>query len=344
MKTTVAILLIILCFSGGFAQKPKSSGKIKPAQTAADSNDEKDALAKAVAIDSAAERLAALQKFIADYPNSAEKTRAAELIVSARAQIGEEKLQAGEREAAVESFKAAVADAPMPVSEKLFAEVLMRFPTNLFFGGERVGATEVAHLIEAKSETDAKRLIALATFFLGTENADESIRLAEKALTLEPDFATAFQTLGFAYRINFELEKSVTAYAKALELAPDSAAVKRSLAEMKRAVGKPVEAANLYREILTADASDAAARTGLILSLFDAEKRAEAETEMNASLEAAPNNLFLLVGAAYWYAAHKNGDKAAEFAQKALEVEPRYVWAYIALARGQIEQKKTARS
>ena len=90
---------------------------------------------------------------------------------------------------------------------------------------------------------------------------------------------------------------------------------------MKRAVGKPAEAVDLYREILVSRfAADSAAETGLILSLFDADKKSEAEAEMAKSLEQNPNNLPLLVGAAYWYAAHGNGAKAVELGQKAVEV------------------------
>jgi tetratricopeptide (TPR) repeat protein len=85
-----------------------------------------------------------------------------------------------------------------------------------------------------------------------------------------------------------------------------------------------------------------AAQTGLILALFDAENKTEAESEMAKSLEANPNNLFLLVGAAYWYAAREqDGASAIELAEKAVNIEPRYTWARIALARGLMQQKRS---
>ena len=109
---------------------------------------------------------------------------------------------------------------------------------------------------------------------------------------------------------------------------------------MKRANGKTDEAITLYREILAADETDLNARTGLVLSLFDAGKKTEAETEMQKTLEANAGNLPLLVGAAYWYAGNNEGVKAIDLAQKALAVEPRYTWANIALARGLIAEKR----
>nr|MBA2737842.1 tetratricopeptide repeat protein [Pyrinomonadaceae bacterium] len=187
---------------------------------------------------------------------------------------------------------------------------------------------------------NAKQLLGLATFYLGIENAAEAERLANKVIAFNANLPAAYRTLGLAYRINFQLEESANAYAKALELDAESIVSKRSLAEMKRAVGKSDESAALYREILAKDETDAPAQTGLALALFDAGKRAEAEAEMTKSLAANPNNLPLLVGAAYWYAANNDGAKAVELAGKAVEIEPRYTWAHIALAHGFTQQKR----
>jgi tetratricopeptide (TPR) repeat protein len=46
----------------------------------------------------------------------------------------------------------------------------------------------------------------------------------------------------------------------------------------------------------------------------------------------------LLGGAAYWYAANKEGAKAVELARKAIETDPRFIWSHIALARGYLAQ------
>ena len=78
----------------------------------------------------------------------------------------------------------------------------------------------------------------------------------------------------------------------------------------------------------------------MTLALFDAEKQTEAETEMAKSLAANASNLPLLAGAAYWYAAHNDGAQAVALASRATKLEPRYIWAQIALARGFMQQKK----
>ncbi len=340
MKNFLILFFLILFSTGAFAQTP-SKIPIDEAATAKRNGGEKERFERALAQPDAAARIILLQKFVADFPNSAEKNRALELVVGARAVLADQKLRAGDAAGGAALFKLAVKDAPAPVSDKLFADVLTHIPTNLFFGGAPDAATEIAAAIEKKIENNPKQLIALATFYIGVENAEQAKRLAEKAAALDPNLPSAYQTLGLAARLNFNLEDAAAAYSKALELDQSSTVSKRSLAEMKRAVGKADEAAALYREILTANAADISARNGLILALFDAGKKAEAETEMQKSLAENPNNLLLLAGAAYWYAAHEaDGARAVEFARKAIAAEPRYVWSYIALARALTGQNR----
>ena len=343
----LAILIFIISFSFiSFAQDPptdvgeeKDSTKTAQVEKKDDEpkeeiGDEKEELEKAINQVTAQEKITALQKFLENFPESKQKNRVLEIIVSARAEVADEKLRFSENEEGVKLFKLAVEESPTPISDRLFFGLLAKFPTNLFWRGERTAAFEVAEMIEKKVEGNAKHLLSLATFYLGVENPKEAKRLAEKVLELEPELAAAYQTIGFANRLNFDLEKAEEAYQKAVELNSESIIFKNNLAEIKRALGKHDEALTLYREIIEKDEADLNAHTGIILSLFDSEKTEEAETELTKSLEKNPKNLILLVGVAYWYAAHKDGEKAIEFAKKALDIEPRYTWTYIALARG----------
>ena len=342
MKKSALLLFLLLFSLTAFAQNPKPVKKpVAPAKTIVTNvGNEKAEFDKAVNQKSAPERIMALNKFVVNFPNSNDKTRALELLVSARAEIADEKLRLNDTASGVEFFTLAVKDAPKPVSDKLFSEILLQIPTNLFFRGQQAKAIEVANIIEEKAEGNANQLLGLATFYIGTENAVEARRLAVKAIAINPNLPAAYQTFGLANRLNFQLEEAANAYAKALELDPNSTVSRRSLAEMKRATGKTDDAIQLYREMLAKDEADTAAQTGLALSLFDADKQAEAEAETAKSLGRNPTNLPLLVGAAYWYAARNDGTKAVELAQKAIAVEPRYTWAHIALARGLVQQKR----
>jgi tetratricopeptide (TPR) repeat protein len=210
----------------------------------------------------------------------------------------------------------------------------------LYFRNQRDAAEDIAKLIEEKISDNPNHLLGLAAFYLGTENGAEAKRITEKVIAIQPESAPAYQSLGFADRLNFDLEASVAAYQKALELNPGSVISKRSLAEMKRATGKSEEAILLFREVLEVNPTDQAAENGLVLSLFDAGKQSEAEPALTAALASNPNNFALLVGAAYWYAAHDQSAMAVELAGNAIKIEPRYSWAYIALGRALIQQKR----
>ena len=354
MNKFLPVVFVVLLAGSGFAQKPQrtqakppssakkttSSPKAAPKRALADPALEKAKLDEALALASAADKVAALKKFIRDFPQSEYGVRAAESLVMARAVLGDEKLQANENSEGVAVFKLAVDEAPTPISDRLFSEIVSKFPANLFYRDQRAAALEIAAAIEKKSAGNAKQLLSLAAFYLGIESGADAKRLADAAIAADPNSVTAYQTLGLANRLDFDLEASAKAYSKALELDPASISSKRSLAEMRRALGKPDEAAALYREIVAVYENDAAARTGLILALFGLGKKTEAESEMAKSLEQNPKNLNLLAGAAYWYAANDSGEKAVELAQKAVELEPRYIWGHIALARGLMSEKK----
>ncbi len=324
------------------AAKPKTApanGTIKASKpktgvTATGNTDEKVKWAKAVAIADAADRIAALRRFLEDFPNSGRKTEALSFIVTAGFVLGNDKMATGDVPAAAAFYRTAAQDAPKPIPSQLFADVLSKFAANLYFRGARRQAYEIARILESKADSSSTQLLDLASFYLSVENGSDAKRVTENAIRLDPNNPAAYQTLGLANRIEFLIEESAAAYSKALSIEPDSLPARRGLAEMKRAMGQSVEAIALYRQILDKDQSDLPAQTGLVLSLFDGGSRADAEAEMAKTLDANPGNVILLAGAAYWYAAHNDSDRSISLAQKAITIDPRFVWSYIALARG----------
>jgi uncharacterized membrane protein YgcG/tetratricopeptide (TPR) repeat protein len=287
-----------------------------------------------------AERIEKLKAFREAHPNSASATFATELLVSAHAALGDEKLQTGDTAGGFEQITLAIAEIPEKMSDGLFTKVVSQLPLNLFMRGKRTAALDASRLIEAKVKDDPKRLLTLAGFFLSVEDADEAARLSEMAIKLAPEMAAAHHALGAARHIALRLDDAAIEYARALELDPKLTTASRSLADLRRASGKAEEALALYREQLKLDAADKPARAGVVLSLLELGKKEEAESELAAALKDDPRNIALLVGASYWHAAKGDAKRAEEFAVKAIEVEPRYTWAHIALARALVAQKR----
>ncbi|MEO7540212.1 MAG: tetratricopeptide repeat protein, partial [Pyrinomonadaceae bacterium] len=317
------------------SSKPKTTiVKPKPAATPAKKPDEKTQWETTLTISEPAARIRALKRFIQTFPDSDRSVQAAAMISSSGVESGNAKLQGGDIPGAAELFRTAASGAPEPVPDTLFNDALAKIPANLYFRGDRQGAYDIAKILEQKAAANAGQLIALSTFYLTVENGSEARRLAESAIKIDPSSSAAYETLGLANRMDFQLEDSAAAYTKSLELAPASLSARRGLAEMKRSLGRADEAIALYQEIVTKDETALPARTGLTLAMFDAGKRTEAEAELARALDANPGNVILLAGAAYWYAAHSEGLKAVELARKAIDADPRFIWSHIALARG----------
>lgn len=308
--------------------KPKVTATPKPKV------DENAEWEKALATADAFERVDAIKRFLGKFPKTRRQSEALELMLQLRTDVGNQRILAGDLVNAAKIFKEAAAEAPKPVPEKLFTETLAKFPANLFFRGSQEAALEIAKIIEERVDADPPQLIVIANFYISVENGAEAKRVAENIIKIAPASAVAYQALALANRLEFKLEDSAAAFAKALELDPDSITARRGLAEMKRSLGKADEALAIYREIMTREPANVPAKTGSILSLFDAGKRVEAEAELKASIDNNTANVILLAGAAYWYAANGIGDKAVEYGQKAIDMEPRYIWSHIAAARG----------
>jgi predicted Zn-dependent protease len=322
------------------------------------------------------ERIDALKAFIAAHPTSVAVPRANELLVVAHAMLGEQKLQASDVDGGLQQFRLAISEAPADLPDRLFTEVIARMPLNLFLRGQRDAAFDIAHQAESLAKTNAKRLVALAQFYLAIESAGEATRIAEAAVQVAPDSAVAHQALGAARHISLRLDESESEYARALSLDPKSDAARYALADLKRANGKPEDALALYREQLrlekegkaarislanskrSAGKNDEAlalerdqaqldqhgspARAGVILSLLESGKKDEADTELKAALQDKDesHNLPLLAGAAYWFMAHHDAARGLDLAQQATALEPRYSWSQIALARALIADKQ----
>jgi tetratricopeptide (TPR) repeat protein len=288
------------------------------------------------------DRVNALADFVGKYPDSKLKTRALELIVSARAQDGDGKIVAGDIDGGLTLFDLAVKEAPVPVSDELFDQVLSLMPENLFERQQPDAAKKISAAIEEKIGNNVDQLLDLAKAQLQINNYDDAQRMAKKVIELDPTQVGAYEVIGSTAIATLQLSDAEGAYEKAAAASNASVYTRLYLANMKRALGKPAEALAIYTQILAKDPQNTLAQTGKVMSLFDAGKRTDAEHALQEAVAANPKNFNLLTGAAYWYAANNDGDMAIEYAQRSIAIEPRFVWSYVALMRGLVLKKKPA--
>ena len=322
------------------APKKSAQGADKKSGESAEPEDEEETVSLTLVLP-VAERVGKLKEFLDTHPESKERPRAIEYLVSAHAAVGDQKLKNGDSVGGIEHLMLAIdaADAAT-TADKLFSGVIAQIPTNLYLRGERAAAFKAAQNIETKFGSDPKRLLAMGGFYLGIERGDDAIRIAENAIKLAPDLAEAHRMLALGYHISLRLDEAAAEYKRTLDLDATSKVSRVSLADLYRASGKSEEALALYNEELTSDPKDRAARAGKVVSLLDLSRADEANTELEKALTEEPRNLPLLSGAAYWFAAHGNNEKAFDLARRAIAIESRYTWAQIALARAYLGLKQ----
>jgi hypothetical protein len=283
----------------------KSSAKTAPAKTPSKqqaepvvAEDEEETVSLTLVLP-VAERVGKLKEFLDTHPNSKERARAIEYLVSAHAAVGDQRLKEGDTAGGLEHMFRAIEEADAATTaDKLFTGVIAQIPTNLYMRGERDAAFKTAQQIEAKFGSDAKRLLTLAGFYLSIERGDETTRLAESAVKLAPELAEAHRMLALGNHISLRLDEAAAEYKRTLELDPASKVSRVSLADLYRASGRAEEALALYNEQLASDPKDRAARAGKVISLLDLSRQEEADKELQTALTEDPLNLPLLSGAA----------------------------------------------
>lgn len=280
-----------------------------------------------------------LKEFLATHPNSKARPRATELLISTHAALGDQKLKNGDPKG-VDDLLTAIAETDVTMSDQLFSGVIAQIPMNLYLRNEPASAFKAAQAIETKFGSDPKRLLSVASFYLGIERGDEAARIAEQIVKTAPDLAEAHRVYALGLHLSLRLDEAAAAYKRLLDVDPNSRVARNSLADLNRGIGKPEEALALYTEQLKIDSKDKPAATGTVLSLLELGRTDEANTRLDSALAEDPRNLSLLTGAAYWFVAHEKFDRGFELARKAVEIEPRYTWAQIALARSFIGLKR----
>ena len=313
--------------------RPTSPGPIAKKNTAPPVDDDAEAeeveLTLTLPLD---KRAVKLKEFLSTHPNSKARPRATELLISTHAGLGDQKLKNGDR-TGVDDLMNAIDEADPTISDQLFGGVVSQIPSNLYLRNEQSAAFKAAQAIETKFGSDPRRLLEMAKFYVAVERGDEAARVAEQVVKSAPDLSDAHRVHALGLHLSLRLDEAVAAYKKFLEIEPNSSAARNSLADLNRGIGKPDEALALYTEQLKADSKDKTAANGAILSLLDLGRTDEANSRLDASLAEEPRNLALLTGAAYWFAAHEKYERGFELARKAVEIEPRYTWAHVALAR-----------
>ena len=176
-------------------------------------------------------------------------------------------------------------------------------------GGKPEEAEKVLRGILAGDPNNESALQQLTQLLLDAGKSNEAVDLLEQALARTPS-ADLYEQLGDAYMQLHDASDAEKAYRSAVDLEPDQASHRRSLAQSLFDQGKYPEASAEYQKLADAEPDDAnnhlrLAEINRTLRQFD-----KAEQEVLLAKKRAPGNLEVLYNEASIYEAEERYDDA----------------------------------
>jgi tetratricopeptide (TPR) repeat protein len=298
----------------------------------------------ALAVSEPEERVAALQRFVREHPNSEQAGAAREQVVRGLAALGEVQLAERNVERAMGYFKQSVAALPPQVSDKFFDEVASRIPFAVSVRGYRAEAVALAREMEVKLIGDARKLGALGEFYLTVEDAGDSLRVLRIASKLAPEDARLRVALATAYRLNLMPDEAMASFREAIKLEPNEKRAHYELANLERGRGAYEEAVRLYRRQLEIEPGHAGALKGLALAYAVQGKTDLMADALKQSSPAGGTHLnrdfYFQTQLAFTHLARRQIAEARSAADAAVSAEPRFSWARMAAAEVDLAEGK----
>jgi len=169
--------------------------------------------------------------------------------------------------------------------------------------------------------------VNLGTALCDAGRAAEAAGHFQKAVTLKPDFAPAWNGLGAALCDLNRPAEAVACHEKALSLHSNSAAAHNGLGVALGKQGKWNEAVEQYQRALDADSRHAPARNNLGAALFRLGRTDEAVAQYQEALRLQPRYAEARYNLANALASRNQLQEAVEEYRKALAIKPGYVEA-----------------
>jgi tetratricopeptide (TPR) repeat protein len=205
------------------------------------------------------------------------------------------------------------------------------------------GADALKHAQEAaQSQPNALTLSTLARAQARSQQGAEAVASAEKAIQADANSAAAHAAHAEALRAAGRAAEAEAAARKAVAAAPASSAGNVQLAWALLAQGKAAEAETVARKASETDArsGEAFAVLGSAILAGDAKKWGDAIAQAQQGAFLNPRNPVVQVEVGRIFEAGGNLDQAAASYRKALEADPTYGPAQLALVQAQVQGGK----
>ncbi len=139
---------------------------------------------------------------------------------------------------------------------------------------------EILEKLVAAYPNDERAHFALGGYYFGQQDFAQAITHYKRATELAPDYSTAFNILGYAYRQNEAYGDAENAFKKYIELIPNDPNPYDSYAELLLKMGRFDEAITQYNKALSVDSNFVNSHFGIAAALTYEGKAAEAQAEL----------------------------------------------------------------
>jgi tetratricopeptide (TPR) repeat protein len=146
---------------------------------------------------------------------------------------------------------------------------------------------EILEKLVATYPNDERAHFALGGYYFGQQDFAQAITHYKRATELAPDYSTAFNILGYAYRQNEAYGDAENAFKKYIELIPNDPNPYDSYAELLLKMGRFDEAITQYNKALSVDSNFVNSHFGIAAALTYEGKAAEAQAELQKMTDKA---------------------------------------------------------
>lgn len=153
--------------------------------------------------------------------------------------------------------------------------------------GDPTKQKEILEKLVAVYPNDERAHFNLGGYYFGQQDFTQAISHYKRATELAPDYSTAFNILGYAYRQNEAYSDAENAFKKYIELIPNDPNPYDSYAELLLKMGRFDEAITQYNKALAIDSNFVNSHFGIAAALTYKGKPAEAQAELQKMTQKA---------------------------------------------------------
>jgi len=153
--------------------------------------------------------------------------------------------------------------------------------------GDPTQQKEIFEKLVAAYPNDERAHFNLGGFYFGQQDFTQAISHYKRATELAPDYSTAFNILGYAYRQNEAYGDAENAFRKYIELIPNDPNPYDSYAELLLKMGRFDEAITQYNKALAIDSNFINSHLGIAAALTYKGKASDAQAELQKMMQKA---------------------------------------------------------